>query len=170
MAFRVAMARRVLLAALHKAAEPVIARGKITGKGIRGGRSGALRLSLGTMTSRLGAPTHPQLNPRTAAAIAGGPLSGGRKQALLAWSLYRAYYKKRVISLKKGSPIGRIRHGHLVEFGFTHRSGKQVPGTHFLEKAVPAMARTSVRRFKKVLSERTIRAIKRHNRRSPVKL
>ena len=166
-----AMARRVLLRSLHVSAKPVIALTKVTGKGAKGGRSGALRLAMGTITTRFGKTTpHPQLNQDVTAAIAGGPLSGQGNIPLLAWLRYRQYYRKGKIAVKRYAPIGQIRHGHFVEFGFTHKSGTTVPGTHFLENAVFTMAPTSARIFRRELEKSAIRAIKRHNRRSPVKV
>jgi hypothetical protein len=165
-----AMSRGVLLRALHGAAKPVIARTKVTGVGVRGGRSGALRLAMGTIATRFGAAAHHQLNQKAAAAIAGGPLSGQGSKPLLAWARYKQYYRKGRIAVKRGAPIGQIRHGHFVEFGFKPKGGTKVPGTHFLEKAVSLMAPTSARIFRKDLEKLTIRAIKRHNRRSPVKV
>lgn len=162
------VARRVLLSSLHQAGKPTVNLAKATAKGVKGGRSGALAASIGSISSRKGSTNHPQLNPKVAAAIAIGPLSGQGAKPLLAWSIYRSHYKRnRSINLKRGAPIGQIRHGHLVEFGFKHPSGKQIPGTHFLERAATTMGPTMARRFRKQTEIPTIRAIKRHNQRSP---
>ena len=170
------VARRVLLSSLRDASKPMIGLAKATATGPSGRRrSGALAASIGAITiaarkvPRLKLP--PGLTMKdSAAAIAIGPLSGQGSKPLLAWSMYQAYYNRGVIKLKRGAPVGRIRHGHLIEFGFNHHSGKVVKGTHFLEKAAVAMGPTMATRMLSSTRKRTMSAIKRHNARSPVRL
>lgn len=164
------VARRQLLGSLKYAARPAINLARATAKGVKGGRSGALGMSIGVISSRKGATTHPRLNPKVSADVAIGPLSGQGATPLLAYARYQQFYRtNKKLKVKRGSPIGRIRHGHLVEFD--HHVGKArtfVPGTHFLEKAAFNTAAASAARFKRDLQKRTFRAIKKHNAKSPV--
>lgn len=169
------VSRRVLLSAMRKSAEPLVQLAKNTAMGSTGvPKSNALALSIGSLTFRPSKVPRLVLPPGfsmkdSAAAIAIGPLSGQTTKPLLAWSRYQQYYNRGVIKLKRGAPIGRIRHGHLVEFGFKHHSGKIVKGTRFLERAARAMNPIVAMQMNSVLSKKIAAAIKKHNSRSPVR-
>ena len=170
------VARRVLLSSLREASKPMINLAKATATGPSGRRrSGALAASIGAITIASRKVPRLQLPPGltmkdSAAAIAIGPLSGQGSKPLLAWSMYQAYYNRGVIKLKRGAPIGRIRHGHLIEFGFKHKkSGKMVKGTHFLERAAVSMGPTMAIRMLSSTRRRTMKAVKKHNSSSPAR-
>jgi len=165
------VARRAMLSGMRVSAKPMVN----YAKSIVARKSHALKLSIGMKTlresetkKRLTDPVHSVGLENSAAALQLGPMSGTGKDALLAWAVYKAHYGKSV-ELKKGSPIGRIRHGHLVEFGFKHTSGKQVPGRPFMEPAANAMAPVFVSRFVGETRKKVLAAIRKHNSRSPVK-
>lgn len=160
--------RRVLLTSLRKSGDPAVALAQATAIGQSGIRkSGALAASIGMISTRLArsGATH-------AAAIAIGPISGQAAKPLLAYAMYRSYWKrgKNISSLKRGSPVGSIRHGHFIEFGFNHvRSGKKIPGTHFLENAAAATGATSTIRFRTDLEKRLKATIAKHNAKTSAK-
>lgn len=165
------VARRALLSGMRVSAKPMVA----YAKSIVAYRSHALQLSIGMRTlrasetkKRLTDPVHAVGLKNSAAAIQLGPMSGTGKDALLAWAVYKSHYGTSV-SLKRGSPIGRIRHGHLVEFGFKHTSGKQIPGRPFMEPAANAMAPTFISSFVGETRKKVLAAIRKHNARSTVK-
>lgn len=135
-------ARKVTLQALKQSSEGIIDSAKTNA---RRGRSDALSTSIGIKNVTPGR----QLTSGgdTYASIVGGPMSGNKS----AWAKYLAYYRRDVrLTDSKGNPntqyIGRIRHGHLVEFGFRHRSGKHVPARPFLRPAFDTHE-ADVRRF-----------------------
>lgn len=158
----VQVARRSMLAGMRVAGRPMVN----YAKAIVARRSHALKLSIGMVTIAQRA-----LGKRTDiggsfAALSLGPTSYGRR-GQLAWSVYKAHYGQEV-NLRKGAKIGRIRHGHLVEFGFKHTSGKFVPPRPFMEPAATAMGTTFVNKFVRETRKKVDVAIKRHNARSPV--
>lgn len=159
----VTVARNSMLAGMRVAAKPMVsfAKAKVAKK------SHALSLSIGLVTVG-----HRALGKRkdiggSFAAISLGPTSYGRR-GLLAWSVYKSHYKQSV-SLKRGAKIGRIRHGHLVEFGHKTRSGGRVPGRPFMEPAANAMGPIFVSLFVGETRKKVDAAIRRHNAKSQVK-
>jgi hypothetical protein len=158
-----AFGRRALIAGMKKAAEPMVTYAKARVPSPTSKSSGALRHSIGIQTLRYetGATT-PEGEPAVAW-LKIGPKSGQGKLALQAWMIYKSYYSKGKISLKKGAPIGQIRHGHLVEWGFTMRDGRKYPGRPFLKPAAQVGAPIA---FKIVVAEtrkKVLASIKRHN-------
>lgn len=162
------VARRQMLAGMRVSAKPMVN----YAKAIVAKKSHALRISIGMRTLSVRETTkrvNDTLNPvsglglaNSAAALQLGPMSGTGKDALRAWAQYKSFYGKKV-NLRRGAPIGRIRHGHLVEFGFTHTSGKQIPARPFMEPAANVMAPTFTNRFVREVRKRVIKAIQKHN-------
>lgn len=146
--------RRVLLSAIRISAQPM----KQTAKNIVVKRSGALAESIGlkTISNRGG--------NKYFASVALAPMSGN----LAAWAKYKTYYSGKhpggdILSGKisaRSARIARIRHGHLVEFGFRHRSGKQIPARPFLRPAFDIEANGFVRIFRDNLAKRILAAAK----------
>lgn len=168
------LARKATLAGMRKAAKPMVDMTKAKAPF----RSGALRQSIGisTVTTR-GGTTLSQLtgfvggNESTFAAIEIGPLSGGSGASLHAWARYKAFYGPNFGVLKHGrvapSLIGRIRHGHLMEFGFTHTSGKRVRAQPFLGPGFRAGYPIYNSMFVNEVRKKVEAAITKHNARSP---
>lgn len=142
-------ARRVLLSSIRQSAKPMQAAAKQ--KVVK--KSHALYESIGMKTIRN------RGRNKEFASVALGPMSGNMQ----AWAMYMNYYKgdrsddwagrqiqSGAISSKRARK-GRIRHGHLVEFGFTHTSGKRVPARPFLRPAFDQEANGFVRSFKDIL-------------------
>ena len=145
-----AMARRkVTLQALRESAKPMVDGAKSRADR---GRSGSLSESIGIKTiSNSRTMAAAQASGRnTYAAVAVAPMSGNHK----AWARYLNYYR-RGINL---SEVGRLRHAHLVEFGFRHTSGKHVPARPFLRPAFDDHANDVTRFIKGTLKAKTIRA------------
>lgn len=74
------------------------------------------------------------------------PALGGRFRA----QLYPAFKAKRAIAKYEsyyGRKIKGVRHGHLVEFGFTTRNGRKIAGRPFLGPALESRAGQVVQRF-----------------------
>lgn len=163
------VARRTLLAGMRKAAEPTLnyAKAKVPSPSNKGS-SGALRQSLGMITVGQNKSEN-QFGSKPVAHIRMGPLSGAGARSMSAYAMYVSHYRGGKISLKKGAPIGQIRHGHLVEWGFKMRDGRQYPARPFMGPAaqigIPIFVSTLVRQTKKKVEA----AIKRHNAKSPVK-
>ena len=165
------LVRTTMLAGMRKSAKPMvgIAKAKVAF------RSGALQQSIGIKSVRArGGVTQSQLKGEsTFAAIEIGPLSGSSGAALHAWARYKAHYGQGVSILKgkklSTGQLGRIRHGHLIEFGFTHRSGKKVPARPFLAPAFnggfPLYRRSLIADTRKKILD----TINRHNARSRLK-
>ena len=165
------MVRTTMLAGMRKSAKPMVS----IAKAKAAFRSGALQQSIGIQSVRArGGVTNSQLGGEdTFAAIELGPLSGSSGAALHAWARYKAHYGQG-ISILKGNKlstgqIGRIRHGHLVEFGFTHRSGTTVSARPFLKPAFnggfPLYRRSLIADTRK----KVLDAIKKHNAKSRLK-
>ena len=160
------VARKRTLQGLRRASLPTLnyAKAKVAQ------RSGALHMSLGTQVLPWRGSRAIIGEEGSFAAIRMGPLSGQGAKAFAAWATYLAYYKGGVIDLKKGAPIGRIRHGHLVEFGFNHvRSGKRIAGRPFMEPAAVAGFGSFRQSFINHLRRGVEQAIKRHNAKSPAR-
>lgn len=136
-----AVARRVTLNAIRSSAKPMkeAAQVKVVKK------SHALMQSINTKTT-------PQRMSKTFASMTLSPISGNAA----AWARYMVYYR-RPVDIDK---VGRIRHGHLVEFGFRHVSGKFVKARPFLRPAFDQEYQTFVSIFKKRLRTRVINAVK----------
>jgi len=166
------LARTSTLAGMRKAAKPMVELAKIKVPF----RSGALWQAIGikTVPSRAGVTASQLKGKNTFAAIEIGPLSGTDGVALSAWARYRAYYKRGGISITRGgkvatSMLGRIRHGHLVEFGFKHKSGKQIPAQPFLAPAFNGGFPIYRRRLIADIRKKVEASINRHNSKSRLK-
>lgn len=145
--------RRVLLSSMRKASEPMV---QVAKDNVPKGGSGALAESIGMKTFRN------RGGNKQFAAIGIAPMSGN----MVAWAKYMTFYG-RTLSLKDkrtgkwtAANIGRIRHGHLVEFGFKHKSGKQVPARPFLRKAFDQRSAQLVESFRSILGVKVKSAVK----------
>ena len=144
-----ATSRRAVLGAMRESAKPM----RDTAKSKVKKRSGALAESIGIKTV-------PKGRSKSFASIVVSPMSGN----MMAWAKYLAHYKRSINLAGKGGSldtgkIGRIRHGHLVEFGFKHRSGKHVPARPFLRPAADQETPTYIRGFRGFLKKRVHTAI-----------
>lgn len=165
------LARKSTLAGMRKAAKPMvnIAKAKVAY------RSGALQQAIGIRTVPMrGGSTESALGgENTFAAIDIGALSGGQGASLHAWARYLSYYGRGIRISKGGkqstSLIGRIRHAHLVEFGFRHRSGKKVPAQPFLQPAFYAGYSSYYRTLITDIRTKVEASIRRHNSKSPAR-
>ena len=162
-ALPVTVARRALLAGMRESAKPMVSYAKV--KVAR--RSHALATSIGTVTFSQKALGKRKDIGGSFAGLSVGPTSYGHR-GKLAWSIYMSHYRKEA-ELKVRQKVGRIRHGHLVEFGFNHRSGKKVKGRPFMDPAAKAMGPIFVSRFVAETRKKTLAAIKRHNAKSRIK-
>ena len=150
------VARRVLLSTLRVSAKPMkeAAKNKVVKQ------SGALAKSIGIKTIR-----NRGFN-KEFASVALAPMSGN----LGAWAMYKDYYgggagstasKIQSGAIRSGdAKKGRIRHGHLVEFGFKHTSGKQVAARPFLRPAFDQEAGGFVNSFRAHLALHVKNAVK----------
>lgn len=152
------VARSQMLAGMRASAKPMVS----YAKAIVAKDSHALKISIGMRTLPVRKTMKRAGMESAAAALQLGPMSGTGSNALKAWAVYKAHHGQQV-DLKRGVITGRIRHGHLVEFGFRHTSGKQVPARPFMEPAAKAMAPTFVNRFVRETRKRVERAIQKHN-------
>lgn len=165
----VKVARRSMLTGFRKAAQPTmnIAKAKVAV------RSGALQKSIGLVTLPQRRTAKMVGMESSFAAMRLGPLTGQGRIPLHAWSVYQSYYrggkvqKNRLkFTAKKGAPIGQIRHGHLVEWGFKMRDGRKYPGRPFMTPAAqlggPIFVNTVVSYTRTAVDA----AIRRHNAKS----
>ena len=151
------VARRTLLSAIRVSAKPMMNAAKAK---VPKGGSGALAESIGLKTIR-----NRGFN-KEFASMALAPMSGN----LQAWAMYKDFYGGGEGSTASKIQSGaidsktakqkRIRHGHLVEFGFRHTSGKQVPARQFLRPAFDQEANGFVNSFRAHLSVRVKNAVK----------
>lgn len=137
--------RKVTLQAMRDAAKPMVEGAKAKAKR---GQSDALSESIGTKTLTARAALNSKYPPFASLSL--GPRSG----VMTAWAKYLAHYGRGI----KAKEIGRIRHGHLVEFGFRHKSGKHVPPRPFLRPAFDIHSADFLRYFKGHLKRRIERA------------
>ena len=151
------VARKSMLQGMRLSFGPMIeaARDKVVKK------SHALALSIGMKTV--------PMRKSNFAAMVGGPMSGKP----LAAAAYTRYYRKGEFGFGK-EPIDRIRHGHLVEFGFKHKGGRNkkgkvthVPAQPFMLPAFDQEYLGYVATFNKNVEDKVRAAIKKHNARSP---
>jgi len=170
------LARTSTLAGMRSAAKPMVMLAKVKVPV----RSGALRQAIGIrtvpsrggVTQSSGIPFTIGNAEDTFAAIEIGPLTGTSGAGLNAWARYRAFYggPNLDVTTKKGrigiGMIGRIRHGHLMEFGFTHTSGKQVPPQRFLAPAFNGGFPIYRRRFVADVRKKVEDSIRKHNAKS----
>jgi hypothetical protein len=157
--------RKVALAAMREAAKPMQASAKRKARK----RSGALAESIGFksyLTRRtIGGGKH-----NTFARLSLGPMSGNAR----AWAKYVAYYQKPIkVTARNGNVetnIGRMRHSHLIEFGFNHaRSGKKIPPMPYLRPAFDEESSGYMSTYRRILKKKVDAAIRKHNARSPAK-
>lgn len=140
------VSRQKTLQALRAASKPMVQTAK---NNVPKGGSGALAESIGIKTV-------PKGRTNTFASMTVSPLSGN----MTAWALWMKHYNRTInlIDRRTGKVdaggIGRIRHGHLVEFGFRHTSGKHVPARPFMRKAFDEKADSFVNDFASKLRTR----------------
>lgn len=170
----VRLARKATLSGMRASAKPMVALAKMQAPK----RSGALAQAIGIKTvPARGGQTVSQLtkhvggSDKTFAAIEIGALSGSSGAALHAWARYRAFYHGS-ISIRRGGKtvtkmIGRIRHSHLMEFGFKHkRSGRRIAPRKFLSPAFDGAYPTYARGFVRETRKKVEASIRRHNAKS----
>ena len=151
------VARRTLLSAIRVSAKPMQAAAKAK---VPKGGSGALAESIGLKTIR-----NRGYN-KEFASMALSPMRGNMQ----AWAMYKDFYgggglgstaakvQSGSIDAKTAKEAG-IRHGHLVEFGFRHTSGKQVPARPFLRPAFDQESGGFVNSFRGHLAVRVKNAV-----------
>jgi len=141
--------RRVVQSAMVKAVKPV--RDSIRAKYNALGGSGALARSVAAWRVRKAL----RGKPDTFASIEVGP-KRSNKRALA------QYFNSRGITPTPARLINGIRHGHLVEFGFTHRSGKSVAGKHILQSTAEAQFSNITTRFRHFWKLEIDKAVRKH--------
>jgi hypothetical protein len=148
---------RLLNSAMGAAAAPTIL---ATAKqlAMQGDGSGALSESLGIRSTGL----RKTLKRGKAASVEIVPIRDNKK-AMRMYVDY--YYTKRGKIPHIGILNSGIRHGHLVEWGFRHVSGVDVPARSFLRAAVQARYKGYKSRFAKNLRKKTEAAVRRARRR-----
>lgn len=167
------LARKATLQGMRRAAKPMV--GIVRAKAPY--KSGALKQAIGLKTVPMrGGSTDSQLSgitggaDSTFAALEIGALSGSSGAALHAWARYKAFYGPNFGVLKRGkispSQIGRIRHAHLMEFGFNHHSGKRVPAQPFLEPGFNSGFLTYKNMLVREVRKQVEAAIRKHNSKS----
>ena len=132
--------RQAMAGALRQAARPMVRQAKSAYRSLGG--SGALAQSVAAWQRRKGL-----LRGETFASIEVGPKRSNRA----AVAKYYAFYRKKART--KGLVSG-IRHGHLVEFGFTHRGGASIGGRGILGAAFQANSQSAVQEFGRFLGQR----------------
>jgi hypothetical protein len=130
--------RNVIRRALRRAAKPIVTRAKQKYGSIE--RSGALAESVAAYGSKI--PLRKKDGTPTAARIGIGPKRSNKKAIA---KYYRHYYKK---TATPSQLINGIRHGHLVEFGFSHEGGKSITPRHILANILQAKGTAAVRLFR----------------------
>ena len=168
-----AFGRRAMIGGMKKAAVPMVeyasqvresaARLVEYAKARVAYQSGALQHSIGIQTLRFKSDVKTPLGEPAVAWLRLGPLSGSGKTSGQAYLIYKAHYNEGKIDLKRGAPIGRIRHGHLVEWGFTMRDGRKYPGRPFMTPAATVMGKVSVDMVVAETRKKVEASIKRHN-------
>lgn len=128
---------KVMVRALKKAGRPMVTTVRGAYRGLSG--SGALAQATTMWQRKKGT-----LGRNTFASVEIGP-KRGNKSAL---AKYYSHYRKRATPK---SLIAGIRHGHLVEFGFTHRGGKAVAGKNILGAAMDKHGRSAITEFGAIL-------------------
>ena len=83
-----------------------------------------------------------------------------------AYNTYVQYWNRGTASDWLGDR--RLRHGHLVEFGFRHKSGKQVPARPWLRPAFDTYSSDFLRGFKYILKDKVRRAARKNKRKRGV--
>jgi len=145
--------RRILLATMRKAAPPMVQAAK---DNVPTGGSGALAESIGIKTFRN------RGNNNVFASVGIAPMSGN----MAAWAKYMAHYNKTINLVDKrtgkvdAGKIGRIRHGHLVEFGFKQKDGKMYPARPFLRRAFDQRSVQFTKAFQSILGVKVKNAVK----------
>ena len=149
--------QRLLAATMKTAAKPtILAHAKRLA--IRGDTSGALSESLGLRSQS-------RAKIRTRRITAGAEIVPVRDN-VRAMALYVAhYYTSRGKIAPANIAISGIRHGHLVEFGFKHISGRAVAARPFLAPAGRSGFSSYKRRFAKDLRKKTEAAVRRARKR-----
>ena len=145
--------QRLLNAAMRKSAQrsilPLAKNLALTGDG-----SGALSESLGIRAQK-------QKDLRRKK-LAGGVQIVSVRNNMNAIALYmNHYYTSRGKTVPASVAFSGIRHGHLVEWGFIHTSGKAVSGSPFLWPAARYGASGYKRHFAADLKKKIVAAVKR---------
>ena len=151
--FPAAISRRVILSGMRKAAKPT----KEIAKSLVRKRSHSLEKSIDFKTL----PQKKSLRAGHFASLMMG-IAGGGKAGTDAFLTHASYYKRKTTLGKVLR--GRIRHGHLVEFGFKHTSGKQVKARPFLRPAFDQGAPVFASQFSSIMKQRITAAVKRKRR------
>jgi len=128
---------RVMVRALKTAGRPMVKQIKSAYRALGG--SGSLAQASTIWQRKKGAS-----NRDTFASVELGPKRSNKK----ALARYYAYYKKKA-STK--ALMGGVRHGHLVEFGYTHKGGKTVAGKGILGAAFDQHGKQAVTEFGRIL-------------------
>ena len=157
--------RRVVLSGMRTAAKPTLAAAKFKAKK----RSHALEESLGFQS----VTKNKSVREGHFATLLMGPLISGPK-AMQAYLKYIAFYGKPVRAVGSNGKlnvrqIGRIRHAHLVEFGYMARSKgggtrTRVPASPFLRPAFDENAGTFVNTFTGIMRKKIEAAVKKKRR------
>lgn len=144
--------KKVMVRALKASARPMVRQIKTAYRALGG--SGALAQASTIWQRKKG--TSPR---ETFASIELGP----KRSNKAALAKYYAFYRK------KGSTkalMGGIRHGHLVEFGFTHVGGRAVAGKGILDAAFQRHGKSAVDGFGQILGAEIEKEARRLGRRS----
>lgn len=141
--------RSLVTSALRFAAQPLKKQMESNARRTMHPSSGALAESIGIKASRGG-----RKGGGIIRRIWVGPMRSDPKALLK----YLSFYGK---TLTRSSANSGIRHGHLVEFGFTAGNGRQVPAQPFIRPAFDATKAQIGSRFKQKFAQRIPAIIKR---------
>ena len=139
------------LKALRDSSESMLAGAKSNTDKFR--KSGALGMSLGFKSMTKSATLRSKGD--TYAAIFLAPLN-----KMEAYQTYVSYYNRGSVDEWLGDH--RIRHGHLLEFGFRHPSGQHIPGQHWLRNAFDTYSGDVIRNFRHFARDRVKKAARRN--------
>jgi hypothetical protein len=129
--------KKVMVRALKKAGRPMVNAARSGYRAI--GSSGSLAEATSIWQRKKGAQ-----RGDTFGSVELGP----RRSNKAALARYYQHYRKLATprSLMRG-----IRHGHLVEFGFTNRAGRSVAGRRVLDKVMAEHAQRAISEFRSIL-------------------
>ena len=163
------VSRNVTLAAMRESARPMEDGAK--SQAMKSKRSGSIVDSIGIKTVSKGRTlsggsmrgTSLATNPY--ASITVSPLS---KPSSL--KIYDDYYRRnKSRGYTEVNNHNRIRHAHLVEFGFKHKSGKHVPARPFLRTAFDDHVQDFLRFFRGTLKRKVLAGIRRERAKAILK-
>jgi hypothetical protein len=142
---------KVIARALKRSARPMVNAARAGYQSIGG--SGALAQATSAWQRKKG-----QLRGETFASVEVGPRRSNRASL----RKYYEFYRKRV---RPKTLIAGIRHGHLVEFGFTHTGGQRIAGRGILGTVMDRYGRQAVADFGAIMGEEIEREAERQARR-----